>query len=117
MHFALPPRKTSHPPPYVRNSNLTAAAQRRRKLIQLLAYAVLSLLTLYLVYEFVSAFRVGNGREDDATAIEGPQDVVIVTVFDNATMSEDYMRIVRANRVDYAARHGITGTARVTRER
>ena len=106
MHFALPPRKTSHPPPYVRNSNLTVAAQRRRKQIQLLAYLVLGLLTLYLVYEFLLPFTVRHGHENDAGAIEGPQDVVIVTVFDNATMGEDYMKIVRANRVDYAARHG-----------
>ncbi|KAJ9608134.1 putative alpha-1,6-mannosyltransferase mnn11 [Cladophialophora chaetospira] len=106
MHFALPPRKTSQPPPYVRNSNLTAAAQRRRKQIQLLAYAVLGLVTLYLVYEFFLSFRAVEGTEDGAESIQGLQDVVIVTVFDNATMSEDYVRMIRANRDDYAARHG-----------
>src|SRR5689334_170362 len=107
MHFALPPRKTSHPPPYVRNSNLTAAAQRRRKQLQLLAYAVLGLLTLYLVVEFVFSFGAAEDHDHAATDIQGAQDIVIVTVFDNASMSEDYMRIVRANRDDYAARHGI----------
>ena len=111
MHFALPPRKTSHPPPYVRNSNLTAAAHRRRKQIQVLAYAVLGVLTLYLIYEFLFSFRSAEGREDGATAIEGSQDIVIVTVFDNATMNENYMRMVRANRDDYAARHGMPITS------
>ena len=105
MHFALPPRKTSHPPPYVRNSNLTAAAQRRRKQIQLLAYFVLGLLTLYLAVKFIFSFNPVDQHDNGAGQIEGPQDIVIVTVFDNATMSEDYMRIVRANRDDFAARH------------
>jgi mannan polymerase II complex MNN11 subunit len=106
MHFALPPRKTSHPPPYVRNSNLTAAAQRRRKQIQFLAYAVLGLLTLYLVIKAFLSFRTADGQDNNASSIEGPQDIVIVTVFDHATMSEDYMGIIKANRGDYAARHG-----------
>ncbi|KIW96304.1 uncharacterized protein Z519_03373 [Cladophialophora bantiana CBS 173.52] len=107
MHFALPPRKTSHPPPYVRNSNLTtAASQRRRKQIQLGAYLVLGILTLYLVARFVLSLGLTGVHDDGATAIEGPQDIVIVTVFDNETMSEDYMRIVKTNRDDYARRHG-----------
>jgi mannan polymerase II complex MNN11 subunit len=107
MHFALPPRKTSHPPPYVRNSTLTAAAQRRRKQFQLLAYTVLGLLTLYLVVEVCLSFSATDDAGYGATDIQGAQDIVIVTVFDTTSMSEDYMRIVRANRDDYAARHGI----------
>ncbi|KIW24944.1 uncharacterized protein PV07_10622 [Cladophialophora immunda] len=106
MHFALPPRKTSHPPPYVRNSNLTAASQRRRKQFQLGAYFVLGILTLYLVVRFVLSFDLTGEHNDGATSIEGPQDIVLVTVFDNETMNEDYMRIVKTNRDDYARRHG-----------
>lgn len=105
MHFALPPRKTSHPPPYVRNG-FPSAAQRRRRLIQFAAYTVLGLLTLYLVAKFIISYNPAVDIEDGPGAVEGPQDVVLVTMFDNATMSEDYMRIVRANRDDYAARHG-----------
>lgn len=110
MHFALPPRKTSHPPPYVRSSNLTAAAQRRRKQVQLLAYIVLGLLTLLLVARLYLSWDSAGSHDNGMNSIEGPQDIVIVTVFDNATMSEDYMRIVQANRNDYAARHGISLT-------
>ncbi|EXJ63931.1 hypothetical protein A1O7_00266 [Cladophialophora yegresii CBS 114405] len=106
MHFALPPRKTSQPPPYVRNSNLTAAAQRRRKQIQLLAYGVLGVLTLYLFFKAFRSFRVADAHEDGGSSIDGPQNIVLVTVFDHATMSKDYMAIVTANRDDYAARHG-----------
>ncbi|ETI27840.1 hypothetical protein G647_00289 [Cladophialophora carrionii CBS 160.54] len=106
MHFALPPRKTSHPPPYVRNSNLAAAAQRRRKQIQLLAYVVLGVLTVYLILKAFLSFRAADAHDTGASSIDGPQDIVIVTVFDHATMSEEYMGIVRLNRDDYAARHG-----------
>ena len=107
MHFALPPRKTSQPPPYVRNSNLTAAAQRRRKQIQLLAYVVLGSLTLFLLVRFFLSFSSSDEHDNGPSSIEGPQDIVIVTVFDNATMSEDYMQMIRANRDHYAARFGI----------
>jgi hypothetical protein len=62
---------------------------------------------LYLVVQLFLSFSASDEHENGATSIEGPQDIVIVTVFDNATMSEDYMRIVRANRDHYAARYGI----------
>ena len=108
MHFALPPRKTSHPPPYVRNSNFTAAAHKRRKQIQLLAYTALGLWTVYLAVKTFLSFRATGEHGNGATSIEGSQNIVIVTVFDNVTMSEDYMRMIRVNRDDYAARHGIS---------
>jgi mannan polymerase II complex MNN11 subunit len=111
MHFALPPRKTSHPPPYVRNSNLAAAAQWRRKQIQLLGYLILGLLTIYLVVRFYLSFDDARGQNTGSSSIDSPQDIVLVTVFDNATMSEDYMHMIRANRVDYARRHGPTSPA------
>ena len=75
-------------------------------MLQLLAYTVLSLLTLYLVVKLFLSFTAADGHEDAISAIEGAQDIVIVTVFDNTSMSEDYIRMVRVNRDDYAARHG-----------
>ncbi len=108
MHFALPPRKSSQPPIYARNNSSAAATLRRRRQLQLAGYVVLGLLTLYLILKFI--FLSGKSAvelEDGSGAIEGRQDIVLVTIFDNATMSEDYMKMVRANRDDYAARHGM----------
>lgn len=106
MHFALPPRKTSQPPPYARGNTSGSATYRRRKQLQVLSYAVLGLLTFYLVLKLVLYASSAGDNEDGPSTIEGSQDIVLVTVFDNETMSEDYMRIVKVNRDDYAARHG-----------
>lgn len=103
MHFALPPRKTSHPPPYAR-TNISAAALRWRKQLKYVGYAVLGLLTFYLLLKFTLSDSAET--DDGPSAIEGPQHIVLVTVLDNKTMSEDYMQIVRTNRDYYAARHG-----------
>jgi len=105
MHFALPPRKTSQPPPYARANASASAALRRRKQLQLLGYVVLGLLTFYLALRYIFSNWVEDA-EDGPGAIEGHQDIVLVTVFNNNTMSENYMRMVTANREDYAARHG-----------
>ncbi|EXJ95046.1 hypothetical protein A1O1_00164 [Capronia coronata CBS 617.96] len=106
MHFALPPRKTSQPPPYARGNTSVSATYRRRKQLQIVSYAVLGLLTLYLCFRLVLFATSAGSHEDGPSAIEGHQDVVLVTVFDNDAMSEDYIKIVKANRDDYAARHG-----------
>jgi hypothetical protein len=66
---------------------------------------VLGLLTFYLALRYIFSIWVEDA-EDGPGAIEGHQDVVLVTVFNNKLMSEDYMRMVTANREDYAARHG-----------
>lgn len=101
MHFALPPRKTSFPPPYARVSALNTSSQRRRQ-IQYLAYFVFGILTIYLVFNFFSldaaAGQDGNISEDAS--------VVIVTVFDESSMNEEYISMIKKNRDDYASRHG-----------
>ena len=105
MHFALP-SKTSHPP-YARASTGASANFRRQKQVQIAGYVVLALLTFYLALKSLLYLTAPGEIEDGVAAIEGRQDIVLVTVFDNDTMSEDYIRLVRANREDYAARHGI----------
>lgn len=107
MHFALPPRKTSHPPPYARNTTSNALVQRRRRQLQVVGYAILALLTLYLVLRYIllpDADHAGTGP----SGIDGPQDIVLVTVFDDKVMSEEYIRMVKTNRNHYAAQHGRT---------
>ncbi|KIX02117.1 uncharacterized protein Z518_08056 [Rhinocladiella mackenziei CBS 650.93] len=105
MHFALPPRKTSHPPPYARYAPTASTPQRRRKQLQLLGFVVLGLLALSLGLKFILSGSAED-PDDGPSAIEGRQDIVLVTVFDHESMSEDYMRMVRANRDHYATRHG-----------
>lgn len=105
MHFALPPRKTSHPPLYARSAS-SSTSQLRKKQIQVLGLVVLVLLTFFLLLKIILGPRSGRDSETGVGAIEGPQDVVLVTMFDPLTMSENYMRAVKTNREDYAARHG-----------
>ncbi|KAJ9642727.1 putative alpha-1,6-mannosyltransferase mnn11 [Knufia peltigerae] len=105
MQFAIPPRKTSQPPLYARTNASASAAYKRRRQLQLLGYIVLGLLTFYLTLSFCFS-GWSEDAEDGSAVIEGHQDVVLVTIFDSKTMSDDYMKIVKVNREDYAARHG-----------
>lgn len=101
MHFALPPRKTSFPPPYARVSAQNVFSQRRRQ-IQYLASVVFALLTIYLLFSFFSS---GGPLVDDGT-ISKDRSVLIVTVLDESSMSEEYISMIKKNRDDYASRHG-----------
>lgn len=101
MHFALPPRKTSFPPPYARVSAQNASSQRRKQ-VQYLAYVIFGLLTIYLLVGLFSntALPAQHGPiREDAT-------VLIVTVLDESRMSSEYITMVKNNRDDYASRHG-----------
>ncbi|ETN43800.1 uncharacterized protein HMPREF1541_11124 [Cyphellophora europaea CBS 101466] len=102
MQFALPPRKTSQPPPFARAAALNNASHRRRQL-QLLGYIVMGILTLYLIcgWLFSSPYVA-------PTEIEPNPSVLLVTVFNEAIMSQPFMELVRKNREDYASRHGYT---------
>jgi mannan polymerase II complex MNN11 subunit len=102
MQFALPPRKTSQPPVFTRAAALQNASQRRRQ-FQLLGYIVLGLLSIYVIYSWMASVPVSEVVE-----IESNPSVVLVTVFNEATMSTSLMDNVRKNREDYAARHGYT---------
>jgi mannan polymerase II complex MNN11 subunit len=99
MHFALPPRKTSQPPPYARASR-TPPRYRQRGL-RFIGYIVCGLLTTFLLFRYVSF---------SSTLVEpvppGTPPVVIVTVFDEQHMSDAYIQKVKTNREDYARRQG-----------
>jgi hypothetical protein len=105
MHFALPPRKTSHPPPYARAAAARNSSDRRRKLYQLSSYIVLGTLTIYLILRYAFSSHQA-GAEDIEQLPAGIPPVVIVTVFDDEQTSPDYIQKVKANREDYASRHG-----------
>ncbi|ERF74196.1 hypothetical protein EPUS_03386 [Endocarpon pusillum Z07020] len=112
MHFALPPRKTSQPPPYARASRKTSYFRQQQ--LRLVGYIVCGILTIYLLFHYVSF--------SDAlveSAPPGTPPVVIVTVLDEQHMSDEYITNIRANRKDYAARQGyenfFTSVANYTR--
>lgn len=104
MHFALPPRKSAHPPPFTRAAHLNNASQRRRQL-QYASYVVLGILSLYLLY---NAFLTSATPTSAPTEIDPRSTVCIVTVFDQTSMSAKAIQQVKHNREDYAARHGYT---------
>lgn len=101
MHFALPPRKTSFPPPYARVSAKNTS-DRRRKQLQYVSYFVLGALTLYLMFNVLLSDGIPNPNDP----IPKDASVVIVTVLDEPSMSDEYVAIIKENRKDYAARHG-----------
>jgi hypothetical protein len=105
MHFALPPRKTSHPPPYARAAAARNSSDRRRKLYQLGSYVVLGILTIYLLFHYAFSSR-HTGEEEMQRLPAGTPPVVIVTVLDEEHMSPDYIQKIKTNREDYASRHG-----------
>lgn len=103
MHFALPPRKTSQPPLYARASR--NPLRYRQEHLRLLGYLVCGLLTIYLFFHYLPL----SGALVESIP-PGTPSVVIVTVFDEQHMSEDYVRKVKLNREDYASRQGQNST-------
>lgn len=99
MQFALPPRKTSQPPPYARASRKTSYLRQQQ--LRLAGYIVCAILTIYLLFHYVSF-----SDELVESAAPGTPPVVIVTVLDEQHMSDEYITNIRANRNDYAARQG-----------
>jgi mannan polymerase II complex MNN11 subunit len=106
MHFALPPRKTSQAPyaPATRN-----VSHMRQQQVRLAGYFIGGLLTFYIFLRYVPL------SSPLATSVSsGTPPVVIVTVFDEQQMSEEYISKIKANREDYALRQGLhTSSERV----
>ncbi|MCJ1278582.1 hypothetical protein MMC21_006399 [Puttea exsequens] len=98
MHFALPPRKTSHPPPYARASRSSPIRRKQLQFGAIIACGVL--LLLYLATYLFSGYS--------ERAPSGTPEVVVVTILDEATMSDEYRDRIKENRNYYAARHGYT---------
>ena len=93
----MPPRKTSHPPPYARASR---SSPIRRKQLQLGALILCGL--FLIIYLGTSLFKPGKERIPRGTA-----EIVIVTVLDDEIMSEGYRERVVENRKHYAEKQGM----------
>lgn len=97
MHFALPPRKTSHPPPYTRTHRSTPV---RRKQLQF--GAIIACAALALIYLATRLFAESPERTPPGTP-----ETVVVTLMDPDGMSKEYISRITENRKHYAAKHGL----------
>lgn len=100
MQFALPPRKSSHAPPYVpRSSRFSLQRRRQLKTIAIVSFAFVSILFL------LSRIFSSSGHATAAIP-SGTANVVLVTVLDREALSDSYIQKIKTNRENYAARHG-----------
>ena len=100
MHFAMPPRKTSRPPPYaVRNSRSSLKALFKRDRLRFLAVILLGCIGII--------FLLGHLFSSKPSEVIPPGTplVVIVTVI-NKSWDPAFVEKIKKNRRDYAARHG-----------
>ena len=106
MHFAMPPRKTSHPPPYARASRSSPIRRKQLQFIGLITVALLFLI-------FLGSRLFGSTAEK---APPGTPEVVVVTLLDEATMSEEYRARIMENRKYYANKQGTLYTSLYARD-
>jgi mannan polymerase II complex MNN11 subunit len=120
MHFAMPPRKTSRPPPYAARNQQSglpippALKNLLRTRPRLLLGAILGFFTLYWLLGGRGHTRnygskvVGGWTAADipkASIGSGPP-VVVVTVIDPKA-DPVWVQKIKSNREDYAKRHGM----------
>lgn len=98
MHFALPPRKNSQPPPYARSSR---SLPTRRKQLQIAGVGIGGLLLVLYIISSLS-------RPSKEYIPNGTPEVVVVTLLDEPTMSENYRNKVMENRRYYTQQHGLS---------
>ncbi|KYK58462.1 alpha-1,2-galactosyltransferase-like protein [Drechmeria coniospora] len=99
MHFAYPPRKNSNPPPFrPRSTRLPLWRRSRSRTFALVLLA------------FIGAIYLLFGRSKPSPYHErvpsGVPEVVLVTVIDPVSWSDEYVSGVKENREKYGQRHG-----------
>lgn len=110
MHFAMPPRKTSRPPPYAaRNQNSLPIPPALKNLLRggklrTLALGIAGFLTL--IWIFRSLGGSDAGANIPKVAIGSGPPVVIVTTFDPKA-DVVWADKIKKNREAYAKKHGV----------
>lgn len=97
----MPPRKTSHPPPYARASRSSPIRRKQLQFIGLITFALLFLI-------FLGSRLFASTAEK---APPGTPEVVVVTLLDEATMSDEYRARIMENRKYYAEKQGMLYTS------
>jgi hypothetical protein len=112
MHFALPPRKTSRPPPYaVRQQpgfRIPPALKNllRRDKLRLVVLGILGFLTTFWLLGRLLRGGSSSGANLPKVAIGSGAPVVVVTVIDSDA-DPIWARKIKQNREAYAKRHGM----------
>ena len=112
MHFAMPPRKTSRPPPYAARNNQTtsfvppALRSMLRSKPRVIVGALLGFLTLLWLLGIIGGSSSSAPLANiPKVAVGSGVPVVIVTVLDpNANPA--WVQKIKANRDEYAKKHG-----------
>jgi hypothetical protein len=101
MHFAYPPRKNSHPPPFRPRSSKLPLIRRTR------INAILLIFVTFLVGLFFFTRSWGGSSAYQEHQPSGNPPVVIVTLLDEGVYNGGYLSTVKENRKHYAAQHGM----------
>ena len=104
MHFALPPRKTSQPPPYARAA-ARSLQNRRKSQLQAAVVIFVSLLCFWLLLRITVFSSWTREVESEEDASDKDFNIILFTLLDDASLSDDYIQKIKTNRDDYAARH------------
>ncbi|KAI0147755.1 galactosyl transferase GMA12/MNN10 family-domain-containing protein [Xylariaceae sp. FL1272] len=98
MHYAYPPRKDSHPPPF----------RPRRSRMPMIRRSQVKTIALFLVFVLciIFLFSGSSKPKSGSRTITGKPPVVIVTVFDEKYANTGYSMQIKENRKQYADRHG-----------
>ncbi|KAG9229866.1 galactosyl transferase GMA12/MNN10 family-domain-containing protein [Amylocarpus encephaloides] len=99
MHLAFPSRKTSNPPQYLPSRTPRFPTLRRSRVQAFVVGALVVGAVLWLI----SSISGGGERIPSGTP-----PVVIVTVVDEESYGQAYVKNVKENRREYAKRHGYT---------
>ncbi|KAF2090269.1 glycosyltransferase family 34 protein [Saccharata proteae CBS 121410] len=98
MHFALPPRKTSQPPPYARRNQVSSYSGVARRDPRIWYLVVLAVIGFFI---FLRSFL--NSSHEYIPS--GTPPTVLVTVLDE-DLPSSFKEKIKQNREVYAARHG-----------
>ncbi|KAK4166161.1 family 34 putative glycosyltransferase [Cladorrhinum sp. PSN259] len=101
MHYAYPPRKASHPPPYAPRTSRNIPGLRRNRAKLLAIVGLFFITVIWLLTRPSSHHAVPSPHKPS-----GNPPVVIVTVLDETTYDKDYLDTIRENRLKYAEKHG-----------